>query len=599
MKLRTSFFNRGVLRKDITRFAPVWGLYTVFMLMTLFLLVADENEPARFAANTQYIMQAMGVVNFFYGGICAILLFGDLFQSKMAGMLHAMPMRREGWFLTHLAAGMLFCLIPNMLGALFACVFLQQYCYLAFLWLAIVFCQFLFFFGAGAFAVQCAGNRLGAAAVYGLFNFLSVLAAFLVYTFYAPILYGVVPNWERLCRYAPAVGFSQSQYVSVEYDNMDSVARLEGLVGRDWGYLFAAVAVGIALLVLAVLLYRRRQLESAGDFIAVKPAGPVFLVIYTLCVGAAFYFVADVLAAGAQYLFLLIGFAVGFFTGHMLLEKKVHVFQLKKWIGLGVLTLAFFFTIALTWLDPAGITRYVPEGSQIQQIHLSPYASEYYLENKPLVLTDSQDILAITQIHKELIQNPGDETGSRTIFLRLRYKLKNGTTVDRRYYVDADSKTGQALKGYFSSFQAVTGEQTVQALVTGLDSIRFHSYTEELPNVIICRKGQADLTDKYGEEDWVTFEYDTVTGMTERSSGLLEALAADCATGNAVQQWEYHSGDSIGSLYLQGSIGERYSSVDITIFEECANTVESIKKLSFLAESLAAGVTVFPESLIP
>ena len=33
MKLRTSFFNPAVLKKDITRFAPVWGLYSVFLLL--------------------------------------------------------------------------------------------------------------------------------------------------------------------------------------------------------------------------------------------------------------------------------------------------------------------------------------------------------------------------------------------------------------------------------------------------------------------------------------------------------------------------------------------------------------------------------------
>ena len=37
MKLKTSFFNTSVLKKDITRFAPLWGLYTVFMLLVVFL----------------------------------------------------------------------------------------------------------------------------------------------------------------------------------------------------------------------------------------------------------------------------------------------------------------------------------------------------------------------------------------------------------------------------------------------------------------------------------------------------------------------------------------------------------------------------------
>ena len=39
MKSRTSFFNFTVLRKDITRYAPVWGLYAIGLL--LFLLIPN------------------------------------------------------------------------------------------------------------------------------------------------------------------------------------------------------------------------------------------------------------------------------------------------------------------------------------------------------------------------------------------------------------------------------------------------------------------------------------------------------------------------------------------------------------------------------
>ena len=37
MKSRTSFFNPTVFKKDLTRFAPTWALYTVglFMMMAV------------------------------------------------------------------------------------------------------------------------------------------------------------------------------------------------------------------------------------------------------------------------------------------------------------------------------------------------------------------------------------------------------------------------------------------------------------------------------------------------------------------------------------------------------------------------------------
>ena len=107
------------------------------------------------------MMRTMSVVNLIYGGVCANMLFGDLFQSRMCNALHAMPMRRESWFFTHVCAGLLFSLVPNVVTTVFQMVLLGKYFYIAPLWLVVVTGQFLFFFGVGIFAVMCAGNRLG------------------------------------------------------------------------------------------------------------------------------------------------------------------------------------------------------------------------------------------------------------------------------------------------------------------------------------------------------------------------------------------------------------------------------------------------------
>ena len=51
MKLRTSFFNPTVLKKDITRFAPVWGLYSVALLL---ILMVFNVESSTWVANDFY-----------------------------------------------------------------------------------------------------------------------------------------------------------------------------------------------------------------------------------------------------------------------------------------------------------------------------------------------------------------------------------------------------------------------------------------------------------------------------------------------------------------------------------------------------------------
>ena len=140
MKSRTSFFNVAAFKKNLTRFAPAWGLYGLLLLLVL-LGNGDLSEQA-FADSMRGTILAMAILNFFYALLCAQLIFGDLYSSRMCNALHAMPMRREGWFLTNVASGMLFSLAPNTVIALLCTVFCGEYWMIPLLWLCAVTMQF-------------------------------------------------------------------------------------------------------------------------------------------------------------------------------------------------------------------------------------------------------------------------------------------------------------------------------------------------------------------------------------------------------------------------------------------------------------------------
>ena len=588
MKSRTSFFNATVLRKDITRFAPAWGLYTVFMLLFVLLMWEGEGTAARFVSNAPYIMQYMGMLNIVYAGLCAVLLFGDLFKTRMCNALHALPLRREGWFLTHLTAGLLFCIVPNAFGAALSALLLLQYCYGAFLWLAVVVLQFLFFFGVGAFCVTCAGNRLGAVTMYGIFNFFAVLATWLVETFYEPFLYGIELDKSLYVKFSPVVAFTEFKYVDIRYNNLTSTARFWGFLSEQWRYLFVAAAVGVVLTALAVLIYRRRRLESAGDFISARPAAPVFLVIYTLCAGAVMYFVADVVSEEIRYIFLFIGFAIGFFTGRMLLERKVNVFGAKNFLAFGAILVIFAASIGLTWLDPAGITRYVPQAQQVASVKISPYSSQYYRDNNGFALTDPADIEAITQIHSDLVEN---RSMDGDMFLHILYEMNNGTTVERTYYLDSGSAAAQkTLKGFYSVPAYVFGTGDVQGLIKNAYQLEFISYRDGLPNIAVTTDenwmDMEDFQEKYGS----CLTYVTEEGFDQAAitKGLIEAIEADCLAGNMAQIWEFHKNqETCGYVTIQYVVPTNNTYVpyttkylDITIYEDCANTIRYLESLT-------------------
>lgn len=582
MKLRTSFFNITALKKDITRFAPLWGLYTIFQLLFILLLWESEESAARFMNNASGIMQAMGVLNFGYAGLCALVLFGDLFHSKMCNALHAMPLRREGWYLTHLVAGLSFCIVPNLLGTILASVFLQEYCYGAFLWLAVSVLQFVFFFGVGTFSMMCAGNRLGAAAMYGLINFFSVLAAWLIKTFYEPVLYGIQLDFEQFARFSPVVNFSLSAYIDTHYDNMLSITVLEKFLPEDWRYLYIAAAVGAVLLGLALLIYRKRRLETAGDFISTRPAAPFFLILYTLCVGAVMYFISEISSEGLRYIFLVIGFGIGFFTGKMLLERRVRVFQKKSWLAFGGLVLIFFFSITMTLLDPIGITRYIPEADQVASVQISPSSYADYM-GRNCVMTEPEDIQTVIDVHRYAVDHRRP-TGN-TCYVHLEYRMKNGSTVSRFYTLETDSEACQALKPYYSSLRYVLGEEDLAQVMDDLNVLEFYPNIDKYPYVAIGGSEWVDPenTEKYGsDKEPFRLVLNGSFAQSEIAKGLLEAIAKDCEEGNIAQLWEYHDGyEHIGSISLQYEVSNysiRY--MDISIFEDCVHTIEYINALS-------------------
>ena len=583
--MKGKYFNGTVLKKDITRFAPIWGLYTVFMLIFLFFIW--DLGRSEFATNAPFIMQMMGVVNLAYAGIAAIMLFGDLFQSRMCNALHAMPLRREGWFLTHLTAGLLFSVAPNLLGAVLAGMLLERLAFLAYLWLAMSVLSYVFFFGVAVFSCLCAGNRIGAVAIYAIINFLAVVVTFFVQTFYVPLLYGVELDLFSYYSLSPVVAISQSSYINIDWVNQEAVFR--GFYADHWQHLYITFAVGLVFLGLAVLIYRKRHLESAGDFVAVKPAAPIFLVIYSLCVGAVLYLIADEITGGtAKYLFLLIGMAIGFFTGQMLLKRRVNVFGKKIILQFVVLFVTFALSLGITAMDPVGITRYVPKAEDVSQVWISPYSSwNFRSGEQTITLTETEDIEEITKMHQEIAcSRPVGES----MFVNIKYFLKSGVQVTRQYNIGADSAWGQTLKGYYSTPESVFGTEDIDKMLSNMVMIEGWPYTNEygLPYVSVVLKNSS-REEFFGELELKAEQGQKVFGLLTENRfnqepvvlGLIGAIQKDCAAGNMAQVWDYHAyEEELG--YLAIEYYQEFGEVErrtINIFASCTNTIEYLKNL--------------------
>ena len=436
MKLRTSFFDKATFQKDITRFMPLWALYTVFLLLTMLTTVTGVSyysHPARALNNS---LNGLSVFNFLYGILSAQLLFGELFNSRLCNALHAMPVTRKARFGSHIFAGILFAWIPNLLTCVLMLPSLGHLWYTAFLWLAVCSLQYLFFFGVAVFSAMCTGSRFAMVLVYGIVNFLSPVIYWFVGTVYLPMMPGVELDGTILNLFCPLVQMlDESDYfiltVMEPGKYMDSAhVVFEGL-GESWPYLFIVAGVGVAALIGALVMYRRRKMESAGDFIAVKWIAPIFLTLYTLCAGAFLTIFGSIFGSDGYLFFLCLGLVIGVFTGKMLIERTIRVFRKKNFLLAGIFVVALLVSLIPVQGDWFGIVSYVPEAEDVEyvEVHSRSISRDDF--------SDPEEIALVCQIHNDAIanleHNDDSPCSGAHYYFYVSYHLKNGRTVTRYY----------------------------------------------------------------------------------------------------------------------------------------------------------------------
>jgi hypothetical protein len=320
-----------------------------------------------------------------------------------------------------------------------------------------------------------------------------------------------------------------------------------------WGYMGICVGLGIVCFALALHAYRRRNLECAGDFIAIPWLSPLFLVLYTLCGGACCHgffslFVGD-------FFFLILGFIIGFFTGKMLLERTVRIFRKKTFLGFGIFMLVFVLSLLAVKFDLLGIIRWVPKAEQVKGVSISTGVA-YYTNYDIDLLTDPDQIEDILQIHQQGIENRNaDNDGKKDLRLYITYVMKNGAYRQRFYYINHDSDAGKIMKSYLSSPEMVLGN-----IYTG----------QWIPDEIVI--------------------WDLCITEPAEIRSLIDAIIADCQAENLSQNW-YYTEDSDYTFWIEISCersGDRqgYQSIQASSFAENVVTWLENSKHSDIWENL-------------
>ena len=627
MQSKKSCFNRAAFTKNLTRFAPVLALYTLLLLLMLLAAwkqAGDTFPEYYFLYQTSDFVKWTAIINLGYACLMAQLLFGDLYNTRMCNALHALPLRRETWFLTNVASGLVYSLIPTAIAALVLIPMLMSTIFvgawkIALWYFLITNVEFICLFGIAVFCAMVVGSRFTMVAGYGLVNFGSGILYWLVNTVYTPMLYGMVTPSELAGKLMP-MQYMLSINLEVEEAArralFDEVGRL--IPGAQGSYsitgldcLGTLAIVGVAFALLGLLLYHFRNLECAGDAVCSRKLVPVFQVLCAMFVAVAAEFAAsEVMGYGnsldwLKFLFLFCGLIVGWFAGKMLVERSARVFRPQNWVGLGILAAVLAASMGLTKLDVLGLEERMPDIGDIASVQLNFYKMddrtdiETVLKLHNLALNDrvNQDGAYALEDSGEYVRmedssyrywQEGDPLPQQRIATScyLTYTLKNGKTVQRSYNVWVDSAAGEIPNKLLSRWDAVNSD-TVE--ISGKD-------VETLPLVLdSMERMYCSLTDGKLPEELKT---------RAAAESLIRAIQADCAAGTMAQNEAYHDGVFVipqldGDTYETRSVcigltSKNYS-WSVEVYTDCENTIRWMRENGLMSEN----ITIQPHGSSP
>ncbi len=465
MRSVTSYFNRELLRGALQRTWPLWAAYTLIWLLllpvTLFIRLSDRHivysRPTLSYELLSTGLPSGAMMAAVFGIFFAMAMFAYLTNSRATNGMHAMPIRREGLFLTHYLAG-LFCqvvtlLVSFALAALVTAAFGVFDGYAVGMGLLLCVLLVLFFYSFGVLCMVCVGQILAGAVFYGILNFLFVGMEVLLRSFAGNFLYGYDGRSSAFSTapLSPPVEIASSLSVSYVYDGIDPI----GVRVFHLGTFAAYAAAGLVLAALALLLYRKRRSEMTGNTVAIGWLRPVFKYGVALCSAFSLgqllsYFVFELTdstyTAGAligTIACMIFAGLIGYYAAEMLLKKSFRVFK-TSWKG-ALATSAILILIGLSFpLDLTGYQTRVPEQSDIVSATVDLYGGNV---SGSFNLSGQESIALLRDAHCAVITDKARQTeynrryvpfNGDTCTLRITYELADGTELFRSYDLSTD-----------------------------------------------------------------------------------------------------------------------------------------------------------------
>lgn len=572
MKSKISFFNAGLFKSTLRRFWPLWTIHFAGWLLFLPVLTLMNNfGPNR---STDFIFAicesavfASPIIAFIMAILAAMAVFSFMYSSRSTGLIASLPVRREAIFGSAWLGGVFAVLASNLVIALLTFLFSLDATIntalafkAAFTWLGVYSMQFILFYGIASLTAVMTGSIAVLPILYIIFNFLVVGMEAIIRLDFSCLIWGMSNgSFDCVLDFLSPLFYMVGSFVpDVEYNTPYVADTLGSLLDREcvavtyshWLPTVIYCLVGLIFSAAALMVFRKRRMESAGDVVAVRCMHPVFkygvTVCSALCGGLLLYTVLFALfesrsaSVFIMILSMIIFAFIGYFGAKMLLEKSFHVFR-GSWVGfIVVCCLCAVFTLCCD-LDVCGIGAYVPKEGSIKSITVyqrGPVEDPAIIENYRQL---HEKIVSYKDEYEHIVYS--DDTES----IMFEYELKNGRTVSREYTLPMDDEnveryyelanTPSLLLERFSPSIPADEEHCSQAILyigdnqiidlTPAQAIDFYR-NALLPDIKAGHKVISRTYDDIIATMYITFEQEIDNSRYYDSQDIVVEITTDC-----------------------------------------------------------------------
>lgn len=606
MKSKTFCFNRTIFRKNVTHYWPIWALYLCYLLVTLPISIWVQVKAAQGMESTSYDMLydvleygVHATPYFIMSVIAAVAVFSYLNFAKSTNMIHALPVNRKELFLTNYCSGLCFLWVPQLITfvvAIFVCLAYQITCaqYLLY-WLLFAAGLSLFGYTLAVLLTMFTGQILAMPVYFLIANFLYVGVRYIVSMIINLISFGLMEGWRPGYSGVLSPWYFLEEHLSVSYRYTNNGTTVTGLDIYGLKYIAIYAIVSVVFFFLAWLLYKKRDLETAGDLISVKWLKPIFRwgiamgggILLALSVTAVIQSISAVSTFVCVIICMIIFGFLCFIIAEMLLQKSFKVMKKKTLVEAAAFICVSIGILTLFRMDIFGLETKVPDEKEVQEAFLyMDYPIEY----------QGDDVQVVTQIHKKVLAHKKEyqKAGYQGNMMTIKYVMKDGSSLVRRYEIPIGKEElakkdsvayliGQEEKKFENQMKNMFGLYYEQdRLLSGTIDL----YDEE------GKLNNYNMDEEQLEKLYQAYMEDIKDGNLDYQLYILDSETADAQPDdfyNNIQITYYNEKGSLTSgdyyfnyYYHDVDVKEKTGTAYIAFNENCTNMINALEEMGIV-----------------